>query len=105
MQLSNLTSINQKLRFSLHKREGEKEDIVMIHCAIMGSIERFMSVLIEHYAGVFPFWLSPVQTKFFLLMKIILVLLKGFEALKKVGIRAELDNSNEGLGKKFAMQK
>ena len=40
---------------------GYKERIVMIHCAVMGSLERFMSVLIEHYAGNFPVWLAPVQ--------------------------------------------
>ena len=47
-----LTCVNEK---------GEKERIIMIHAAIMGSIERFLSVLIEHYAGAFPVWLSPVQ--------------------------------------------
>src|SRR3990167_7672950 len=47
-----LTCINEK---------GEKERIVMIHAAIMGSIERFLSVIIEHFAGAFPVWLSPVQ--------------------------------------------
>jgi threonyl-tRNA synthetase len=47
-----LTCINEK---------GEKERIVMIHCAIMGSIERFSAVLIEHLAGNFPTWLAPIQ--------------------------------------------
>lgn len=47
-----LTCINEK---------GEKEDVVMLHVAIMGSIERFLSVMIEHFAGAFPVWLSPVQ--------------------------------------------
>ena len=94
---------NQPKNFGLvcTNEKGEKEDIVMIHCAIMGSIERFMSVLIEHYAGVFPFWLSPVQTKILPINENhIGFAQKVFEALKKVGIRAELDNSNEGLGKK-----
>jgi len=48
----NLTYINSA---------GEEEQVVMIHAAIMGSIERFTSILIEHYAGAFPVWLSPVQ--------------------------------------------
>lgn len=54
---------NQPARFGLSctNEHGEKESIVMIHCAIMGSIERFMATLIEHTAGAFPFWLSPVQ--------------------------------------------
>ena len=47
----------------LHQWSGEKERIVMVHAAIMGSIERFVSILIEHHAGGFPFWLAPVQVK------------------------------------------
>ncbi|MDD2767002.1 MAG: His/Gly/Thr/Pro-type tRNA ligase C-terminal domain-containing protein, partial [Candidatus Moranbacteria bacterium] len=81
--------------------KGEKERIVMIHAAIMGSIERFMSVLIEHYAGAFPLWLAPVQ---------VVVLPIGeshqsyaktvTDALKEKNIRVELDLDNESLGKR-----
>lgn len=55
--------MNLPERFDLTctNEKGEKERIVMIHCAIMGSIERFSAVLIEHLGGVFPLWLSPVQ--------------------------------------------
>jgi threonyl-tRNA synthetase len=74
----------------------------MIHAAIMGSLERFMSILIEHTAGVFPTWLSPVQ------VSTIPVSEKHFDyansiviKLKQAGIRAELDDSNETLGKKI----
>jgi threonyl-tRNA synthetase len=87
-----LTCINEK---------GEKERIVMIHAAITGSIERFMSILIEHYAGNFPLWLSPVQ------VKIIPVRKNHNEDAKKIfdkllehGIRAELDAKEENLGPK-----
>lgn len=54
---------NMPERFDLYctNEKSEKERVVMIHAAIMGAIERFMSVLIEHYAGAFPLWLSPVQ--------------------------------------------
>jgi threonyl-tRNA synthetase len=54
---------NMPERFGLTciSEEGNEERIVMIHAAIMGSIERFLSILIEHYAGAFPVWLSPVQ--------------------------------------------
>ncbi len=45
----------------LTNEKGEKERIVMIHAAIMGSIERFSSIIIEHFAGAFPAWLSPEQ--------------------------------------------
>ncbi len=55
--------MNMPERFDLAcvNEKGEKERIVMIHAAIMGSIERFLSILIEHYAGAFPLWLAPVQ--------------------------------------------
>ncbi len=55
--------LNQPKRFGLTciNEEGKQEDIVMMHCAVMGSIERFASILIEHYAGAFPLWLAPVQ--------------------------------------------
>lgn len=56
---------NMPERFDLTcvNENGEKERIVMIHAAIMGAIERFLSVLIEHFAGAFPVWLAPVQVK------------------------------------------
>ncbi len=55
--------INMPERFNLFciNEKGEEERIVMIHAAIMGSIERFLSILIEHYAGAFPLWLAPIQ--------------------------------------------
>ncbi len=88
-----LTCINEK---------GEKERIVMIHSAIMGSIERFTAVLLEHLGGVFPLWLSPVQAR----VLPIADAHKAFaeevmEELKDAGIRAEIDESNETLGKKI----
>ena len=54
-------SMPESFNLSCINEQGEKERVVMIHCAIMGSIERFSSVLIEHLAGAFPTWLSPVQ--------------------------------------------
>lgn len=55
--------INMPERFDLFctNEKGEKERIVMIHAAIMGSLERFLSVFIEHHAGLFPLWCAPVQ--------------------------------------------
>ena len=90
-------------RFDLYciNEKGEQERIVMIHAAIMGSIERFMAVLIEHTAGAFPLWLSPVQ------VKIIPVRAnhneyaqKVFELLKENNIRAEFDDADVNLGTK-----
>ncbi len=96
--------VNMPERFDLTciNEEGEKERIVMIHAAIMGSLERFLSILIEHLAGAFPLWLCPVQ------VRILPVSEKHTEYAKSVletlvasGIRAEVDGANESLGKKI----
>ncbi len=96
--------MNMPERFDLTciSEKGEKERIVMIHAAIMGSIERFMSVFIEHTGGNFPLWLSPEQ------IRIIPVAdayhdyaEQVYNELKAVGIRATFDDSNESMGKKI----
>ncbi len=93
----NLTCINEK---------GEKERIVMIHCAIMGSIERFTAVLIEHLAGNFPLWLSPEQVTIIPVAGIHLPYAEEvYAALKATGIRVKLDSSNESMGKKIRIAK
>lgn len=94
---------NQPERFDLSciNESGEKERIVMIHAAIMGSTERFLSVLIEHCAGAFPLWLTPVQVA-------VLPVGENFaqnahamaSELSAHGIRAEVDDSNDTVGKK-----
>lgn len=94
---------NQPKNFGLvcTNEKGEKEDVVMIHAAIMGSIERFMSILIEHYAGLFPLWLSPTQVRVLPISDAHADFANEVLAeLKKHDIRAEADFSNEGLGKK-----
>jgi len=81
---------------------GDKERIVMIHAAIMGSLERFMSILLEHTQGTFPLWLSPIQVKILPIGEAHFEYAKNvFEKLKSDNIRAELDESNESLGKKI----
>ncbi len=95
---------NQPERFDLTcvNEKGEDERIVMLHAAIMGSIERFTALLIEHTAGHFPVWLSPVQAR-------IIAVSEKFQdygakvlaELKAAGIRAELADSNETLGKRI----
>ena len=88
-----LTCINEK---------GEKERIVMIHAAIMGSIERFLSVLIEHLGGAFPMWLAPVQVKVLPISeKNNVYANEVLAALRAASIRADLDDANESLGKKI----
>jgi threonyl-tRNA synthetase len=84
-------------------KKGEKVNPVMIHRAILGSYERFMALLIEHYAGKFPVWIAPVQAT-------ILPVSEKFneyaekvkQQLKEQDIRVELDLSDESLSKKIA---
>ncbi len=96
--------MNMPERFDLTciNEQGEKERIVMIHAAIMGSIERFLSVLIEHLQGAFPLWLSPVQVRVLPISeKQNVYANEVLVSLKEAGIRTELDDSNESLGKKI----
>jgi threonyl-tRNA synthetase len=86
--------------------EGKREQPVMIHCAIMGSIERFMSTLIEHVAGNFPLWLSPTQISIIPIRETHNEYARTvFESLKAKDIRVELDDNKEGLGKKVRSNK
>ena len=82
--------------------DGLKHRPIMIHRAIFGSIERFIGILIEHYAGKFPVWLSPVQVKILPITDRTLDYAK--EASKKLaaaGIRCEVDTRNEKIGYKI----
>ncbi|PIR69460.1 MAG: threonine--tRNA ligase [Candidatus Niyogibacteria bacterium CG10_big_fil_rev_8_21_14_0_10_46_36] len=82
--------------------QGERERIVMIHAAIMGSIERFLAVLIEHTAGVFPFWLAPVQATILTVNdKVLPYAEKIKQKLEEKDIRVSLDARNESIGKKI----
>ncbi|OGN07881.1 MAG: threonine--tRNA ligase [Candidatus Yanofskybacteria bacterium RIFCSPHIGHO2_01_FULL_45_42] len=96
--------MNLPQRFGLEyvDTDGTKKQPVVIHRAILGSTERFLGILIEHYAGAFPVWLAPVQ------VAVLSVSDKQSEAaraveqrLKNASIRAELNNENETLGKKI----
>ena len=95
--------MNMPGRFELDyvNEKGEKEQVVMIHAAIMGAIERYLSIIIEHFAGAFPLWLSPVQVKILPVGEKFLSYAQTVtDELKAAGIRAELETSNETLGKK-----
>src|SRR6188768_3272904 len=75
---------------------------VMIHRAPFGSLERFVAVLIEHVAGKFPLWLTPVQVKILPISdKFLPYSEKVLSDLKKADIRAEIDERNEKIGKKI----
>lgn len=84
--------------------QGEEDRPVMIHCAVMGSIERFLAVLIEHTAGKFPVWLAPEQIRLITVNQEDKTVAFADEILTKaaeLGLRAEVDNSNESVGKKI----
>jgi len=96
-------NLPERFDLSCTNEQGEQERIVMIHAAIMGSLERFLAILIEHYAGAFPLWLAPTQ------VQIIPVSDKFnnyaaehvLKPLKEAGFRAELNDVNESVGKKI----
>jgi len=94
-------NLPEKFNLSFTNEKSEKERPVVIHRAISGSLERFMSVLIEHFAGKFPMWLNPLQ------VKIITVTDRNIDFAQEVqkkmnqfNIRVELDNRTETIGKK-----
>ncbi len=96
--------VNMTERFDLFciNEQGKQERIVMIHAAIMGSIERFLSILIEHYAGAFPVWLSPVQAVIVPISDKFNNYAEKLESqMKETGLRVELDNRSESVGKKI----
>jgi len=75
---------------------------VMIHRALLGSFERFIGILIEHYAGEFPVWLTPVQTIVLPIADRHLDAARGvLDALTEAGLRAELDERTESVGRKI----
>ena len=83
--------------------DGEKHRPVMIHRVVLGSIERFIGIITEHYAGAFPVWLAPVQAR------VLTITDRANEAAEKVaaaldaaGLRVEKDLRNEKIGKKIA---
>ena len=81
---------------------GEKERIVMIHRALIGSPDRFLGILIEHYGGAYPTWLSPTQVTVIPVADAHTAYAETVHAeLKAVGLRAEIDMSNESMGKKI----
>jgi threonyl-tRNA synthetase len=84
--------------------QGDAERIVMLHCAIMGSHERFLSVYIEHTAGKFPVWCSPEQVRVLTVNQTDEIVAVAQEIVDKgrgLGLRISLDNNKESVGKKI----
>ena len=94
----------QPMRFKLEyvAADGSKKTPIAIHRVVYGSMERFIGILIEHYAGAFPLWLSPVQVR---VLPVSVVHTRYAQevadALKEKNIRVDIDDANESLGKKI----
>ncbi len=92
----------QRFELEYTGADGEKHRPIMIHRVVFGSIERFIGILIEHYAGKFPVWLAPVQAKVLPISdKNSAYAQKVFEALRSSGIRTEYDTRAEKIGYKI----
>jgi threonyl-tRNA synthetase len=96
----------QPERFGLEyaAEDGTQGRPVMIHCALLGSIERFLSVYIEHTAGKFPVWCAPEQVRLISVnqeTETVKFVESVLQQAKKLGLRAGVDNSNESVGKKI----
>ncbi len=94
-------NLPERFDLSCINEKGEKERIVMIHCAIMGSIERFSAVLIEHLGGAFPTWLAPVQVTILPVSDTHSAYAHEIaESLRAIGARVEV-SENDSLGKRI----
>ena len=92
----------QKFELEYKDKDGSVKRPVMIHRALFGSIERFFGVLLEHYAGAFPPWLSPVQVVCIPITDDHISYLKEIaDKLKQKGVRVEIDSSDERMQKKI----
>ena len=94
----------KRFKLSYVDQDGSEKPPVMLHRAILGSYERFMALLIEHYAGNFPVWLAPEQVRLITVNDSDEIVAKAqamHQQLKQAGIRSEIDRSAESVGKKI----
>ncbi len=95
-------NLPERFKISYIGEDGQPHQPIMIHRALMGSLERFFGCLIEHYAGAFPTWLAPVQVRILTITDDHIKYAEEIAAfLKKDGIRVELDSRNEKVGFKI----
>lgn len=95
---------NQPERFDLEytAADGTHQRPIMLHSAKLGSVERFIGVLTEHYAGAFPAWLAPVQARLIPVAEAFDDYVDGIaDALRAAGVRVEVDHSDDRFGKKI----
>ena len=101
---TNQVDFAQGKRFNLNftNKDNEPESPLIIHRAPLGTHERFIGFLLEHYAGKFPVWLAPLQVKILPISdKFMPYAQEVFAELKKAGVRVEIDDRNEKIGKKI----
>ena len=92
----------QRFDLTYKGADGENHRPIMIHRVVFGSVERFIGILIEHFAGAFPLWLSPVQVKILPISeKYVEFSEKVRDALEEAGIRTEMDERSEKIGYKI----
>ena len=92
----------EKFNISYVDEKGKKKRPVIIHRALMGSLERFIGIITEHYAGAFPFWLSPIQVSIIPVSEKHIKYAKKIEdSLLALDFRTELKDENETLSKKI----
>ncbi len=92
----------EKFELDYIGQDGEKHRPIMVHRVVFGSIERFIGILIEHYAGAFPTWLAPVQAKILPISESHIEYCRKLKIELEVnGIRCEIDERNEKIGYKI----
>ena len=97
-----LAMLPEKFDLSYIDESGQKQKPWVIHRAIFGSFERFIGIMLEHFNGALPFWLSPVQMKILTINEKLEGYAKEIEkTLKEKNIRVEIDSRNESIGKKI----
>jgi len=95
-------SLPERFDLSYIGQDNEKHRPIMIHRTILGSIERFLGILIEHFAGKFPLWMAPVQAVALPINdELIPYAMEIKDALEKAGLRTEVDSRTESLNKKI----
>lgn len=95
-------NLPERFDLSFVNEKGEKERPVVIHRAIAGSLERFMGIAIEHFAGDFPLWMAPKQVRILSVSENFVSYAEIiYQMVKASGLRVQLDDSSDGLGKKI----
>lgn len=98
-------SLPEKFDLEYHDKDGEKKRVIMLHRVILGSLERFIATLVEHYAGNFPLWLAPVQVSVLSITDEVIDHARAVhQDLLSRGFRAELDVREERLQRKIRDQ-